>query len=240
MNPMNAIHCQQVKKSYANKSVLNGVNLSVKQGDFFSLVGMNGCGKSTLIKSILDLTSIDDGEISLWESSHLKASARKNIVYLPDRFSPPAYLNAKDFIAYMLSLYGVKKDQNEVDNVLMSLGLEKNMLNLAVNKLSKGMTQKLGLAACLLSDKKLLILDEPMSGLDPKARILFKQQLKLLKAKGVSVFFSSHVLADVDELADNMAVLHDGKILFSGKPQTFKESYQADSLEQAYMSCIEN
>jgi len=240
MNPMNVINCQQVKKSYANKCVLNGVNLSVKQGDFFSLVGMNGCGKSTLIKSILDLTSIDEGEINLLESSHLKVSARNNIVYLPDRFSPPAYLKAKDFIAYMLSLYGVKKNQNEINKVLASLGLEQSMLNLAVNKLSKGMTQKLGLAACLLSDKKLLILDEPMSGLDPKARILFKQQLKGLKEKGVTVFFSSHVLADVDELADNMAVLHDGKILFSGKPQAFKENYQADNLEQAYMRCIES
>lgn len=236
---MNVIHCQQVKKSYAKKCVLNGVNLSVKQGDFFSLVGMNGCGKSTLIKSILDLTCIDEGEINLLASSHLKVSARDNIVYLPDRFSPPAYLKAKDFIAYMLSLYGVKKNQNKIDKVLVSLGLEQNMLDLAVNKLSKGMTQKLGLAACLLSDKKLLILDEPMSGLDPKSRILFKQQLKQLKEKAVTVFFSSHVLADVDELADNMAVLHDGRILFSGKPQAFKENYQAVNLEQAYMRCIE-
>lgn len=237
---MNVIHCQQVKKSYADKCVLNGVDLSVKQGDFFSLVGMNGCGKSTLIKSILDLTSIDEGEIGLLELPHMNVSARANVVYLPDRFSPPAYLKAKDFITYMLALYGVKKTQSQIDDVLLALGLEQGMLDLSVNKLSKGMTQKLGLAACLLSDKKLLILDEPMSGLDPKARVLFKQQLTLLKAKGVSVFFSSHALADVDELADNMAVLHEGKILFSGHPQAFKESYQADKLEQAYMSCIES
>ena len=100
------------------------------------------------------------------------------------------------------------------------------------------MTQKLGLASCLLSNKSLLILDEPMSGLDPHARILFKQQLNRMKQKGITVFFSSHVLADVEEMADTMAVLHDSKIYFSGTPESFKQHFQGENVEQAYMNCI--
>ena len=100
------------------------------------------------------------------------------------------------------------------------------------------MTQKLGLASCLLSGKSLLILDEPMSGLDPKARVLFKQQLEALKEKGVTLFFSSHVLADVDELADRIAVLHEKNILYTGTTSAFKEAYSEETLEAAYMKCI--
>jgi ABC-2 type transport system ATP-binding protein len=85
----------------------------------------------------------------------------------------------------------------------------------------------------------LLILDEPMSGLDPRARVLFKKQLAVLKRQGVTVFFSSHVLADVEEMADTMAVLHNSKIYFSGTPEKFKQQYHGENVEQAYMNCIE-
>jgi len=90
----------------------------------------------------------------------------------------------------------------------------------------------------LLSDKELLILDEPMSGLDPKARVLFKTELHKKKQKGISVFFSSHVLADVDELADRIAVLHGGELKYIGSTEDLKEKYKADTLEKAYMQCI--
>ena len=100
------------------------------------------------------------------------------------------------------------------------------------------MTQKLGLASCLLSGKKLLLLDEPMSGLDPRARVLFKKQLARLKQKGATLFFSSHVLADVEEIADTMAVLHQGKIEFEGAPESFKQAYTGNSLEEAYINCV--
>ncbi len=236
---MDVISCRQVKKSYAGKCVLDAVELTVKQGDFFGLVGMNGGGKSTLIKSILDLVAIDAGEIRISGKPHRQISARSDIAYLPDRFSPPTYLKAIDFIAYMLSLYGEQHKRSKIESKLVSLGLETAVLDNPVSSLSKGMTQKLGLAACLLSNKKLLILDEPMSGLDPKARVLFKKQLLALKDRGASVFFSSHVLADVDELADSMAVLHEGRVLFSGTPEVFKQAYQGENLEQAYMCCIE-
>ncbi len=232
------IKCEQVVKHYSKKLVLNKVDLEVKQGEFFGLVGMNGSGKSTLIKSILDLVGIDEGSIKINNCSHRQVASREDIAFLPDRFSPPAHLTANDFIQYMSRLHGNDCVQEKIDKVLDGLELDKSVMKESVNKLSKGMTQKLGLASCLLSGKRLLILDEPMSGLDPRARVLFKKQLKGLKEQGATIFFSSHVLADVEELADTMAVLHNTKIVFTGSPDEFKTHYDAENVEQAFMSCI--
>jgi len=231
--------CQQVVKCYRDKRVLDGIDLDVPEGQFFGLVGMNGSGKSTLIKSTLDLIGIDSGVIRIHGKPHRSVEARKQVAYLPDRFSPPVHLRGKDFIRYMLDMHHSSKTQAEIEEILDGLELQPSELGESVNKLSKGMTQKLGLASCLLSGKTFLILDEPMSGLDPRARVLFKQQLARLKQQGVTVFFSSHVLADVEEIADNMAVLHDSSIYFSGTPVEFKEKYQSDNVETAYMKCIE-
>jgi len=233
------IKCQQVVKKYSNKVVLDNVDLDVEQGEFFGLVGMNGSGKSTLIKAVLDLVGIDSGKIEIDKISHRKVNSRENIAYLPDRFSPPAHLRGQDFIQYMLRLHGSSCGPQEIEKILDGLELDKMVMQESVNKLSKGMTQKLGLASCLLSGKSLLILDEPMSGLDPRARVLFKKQLALLKKQGVTVFFSSHMLADVEEMADTMAVLHNSKIYYSGAPENFKQKYKAVNVEQAYMNCIE-
>jgi len=234
------IKCQQVVKKYANKVVLDGIDLEIKQGEFFGLVGMNGSGKSTLIKAVLDLIGIDAGAISIDDRSHRKVNARDNIAYLPDRFSPPAHLRGQDFIQYMLRLHGSRCSQQQIEDILDGLELDKTVMQESVNKLSKGMTQKLGLASCLLSGKSLLILDEPMSGLDPRARVLFKKQLARLRQQGATVFFSSHALADVEEMADSMAVLHNSRIYFSGTPEKFKQQYQGQNVEQAYMNCIDN
>lgn len=234
------IECQQVVKKYAGKVVLNGVDLEIKPGKFFGLVGMNGSGKTTLIKAVLDLISIDAGSITIQNRSHRMVNSRENIAYLPDRFSPPVHLRGQDFIQYMLRLHGSDCNQPQIDNILDGLELDKVSMQESVNRLSKGMTQKLGLASCLLSGKSLLILDEPMSGLDPRARVLFKKQLAELKQQGATVFFSSHVLADVEEMANTMAVLHNSKIYFSGSPEVFKRQYEGENVEQAYMNCIEN
>ncbi|UCB54012.1 MAG: ABC transporter ATP-binding protein [Thiotrichales bacterium] len=236
---INAIQCREVSKSYGKHHVLNGIDFTVPAGSFFGLVGMNGSGKSTMIKAILDLISIERGHIELFGKSHRKVNAREQVAYLPDRFSPPIHLKGKDFIQYMLELHASKKSKAAIYDMLDALELGRNTMESSVRSLSKGMTQKLGLASCLLSNKSLLILDEPMSGLDPKARVLFKQQLFRLKQQGVTLFFSSHVLADVDEMADKMAVLHKSKILFEGSSSDFKQKHGSDTLEQAYINCID-
>ena len=237
---MKAIHCEQVSKSFGKQIVLQDIHLEIRQGEFVGLVGMNGSGKSTLIKAILDLLAIDSGVISLYGVSHRKVQARDRVAYLPDRFTPPPHLRCQDFLDYMLALHGGRKTRQQVLQLLDKLGLDESIMGKSVGKLSKGMTQKLGLASCLLSEKSLLILDEPMSGLDPKSRYLFKQLLAEMRDEQMTVFFSSHMLADVDELSDTMAVLHQHKINYCGSTETFIEKHHADNLEQAYMRSIEN
>jgi len=237
---MKMIECKNLLKSYGAKKVLDGIGLSVSQGEFFGLVGMNGSGKSTMIKAMLDLVAIDSGDIEIFGESHRQVSCRRNLAYLPDRFSPPPHLKGKDFIHYMLELQGQRCEDKKINDMLDALELDKAAMQSSVSSLSKGMTQKLGLAVCLLSEKKLLMLDEPMSGLDPKARVLFKKELNNKKRQGLSVFFSSHVLADVDELADRIAVLHKGKLMYVGSAAGLKEEYKMNTLEDAYMQCIEH
>ena len=218
--------------------MLDSIDLEVPEGEFYGLVGMNGCGKSTMIKAILDLISIDKGLISIYGESHRRVNARERIAYLPDRFSPPVHLKCKDFIQYMLELHSSRQKKETIHEMLDALELDRGIMESSVGRLSKGMTQNLGLASCLLSRKSLLVLDEPMSGLDPKARVLFKKQLFRLKDQGVTIFFSSHVLADVDELADKMAVLHKSRMLYQGTSAEFKHTYNGSNLEDAYINCV--
>lgn len=238
MNTVPAIQCQNVYKSYSKQQVLESIDLEVPKGNFYGLVGMNGSGKSTMIKAMLDLVSIDNGLISLFGKSHRSVSSREQVAYLPDRFSPPIHLKCKDFIQYMLDLHSSRQSNKEIHEMLDALELDRKTMESSVGRLSKGMTQKLGLTSCLLSRKSLLILDEPMSGLDPKARVLFKKQLFRLKEQGATLFFSSHVLADVDELADKMAVLHKSRILYEGTSTEFKQTYNGTNLEDAYINCV--
>ena len=127
-----------------------------------------------------------------------------------------------------------------VDQLFVLAVYASSALTKPVRAFSKGMTQKLGLAACLLSGKDLYILDEPTSGLDPKARALLKEQLSAARNEGKTIFFTSHALADVDELCDQMAVIHRGELRFAGTPDQLRKLHSAASLEQAFLACIED
>ena len=123
--------------------------------------------------------------------------------------------------------------------VAKKIDLDISALKRVVCQYSKGMGQKLGLLYCLLSDAKLLILDEPMTGLDPKARVLLKLALKDYVKHGNTIFFSSHILDDVEEICDTMAVLHNGEIKFIGQPLEFRETYKEVNIEKSFLKCIE-
>lgn len=218
--------------------MLDGVDLSVPPAGVFALVGANGSGKSTLIKCLLDLLDCDSGEIELFGQPHHKVAARAKLAYLPERFSPPAHFTTADFLHYLLALHGVKRDREAIGGMLERLDLPARALKERIARLSKGMAQKVGLAGCLLAGKPLLVLDEPMSGLDPIARVRVKRLLQAHRDGGGCVFFSSHILADVEEMADAMAVLHQGRVRYCGAPQAFCAQYGGDTLEQAYMRCV--
>ena len=235
---MSAIHCQQLCVNYGKTRIVNNVDLQIMPGECFGLVGENGAGKSTLIKAMLDLIAIKSGHCEFFSMPSRKVESRRRVAFLPDRFVPPYYLKAVDFLQYMAALQGRTFDQADAEAMLQTLDLNVSALHKSVRELSKGMTQKIGLAACFLSQRDILILDEPMSGLDPKARDCVKQQILELKRQGKTIFFSSHMLADVEELADRMAVLHQGEIRFTGSPTLFQQQFNAPSMEAAYLTCI--
>ena len=233
-----ALRFSGVGKNYGPKSILSDVTFEVTQGEFFGLVGINGAGKTTLLKCLLDFCATDRGSIEIFGTSHGLAMARRRLAFLPERFNPPYYLTGEDFIRYVLDMQAVAYDRAEAERMLRALDLDLAALKLPVRAYSKGMTQKLGLAACLLSRKDLYILDEPTSGLDPKARALLKAQLREIKQRARTVFFTSHALADVAEVCDRMAVLHAGSVRFAGTPDALCRQYAGADLEQAFLRCI--
>ncbi len=232
-----ALRFERVGKRFSGVAALDDFSLEVEHGEFFGLVGVNGAGKTTLIKCLLDFCDAD-GRIEIFGVTHRLTVARRRLAFLPERFNPPHFLTGRDFLSYMLKLYGQPYDEGRVAQMFAALDLDMAALDKAARTYSKGMTQKLGLAACLLSGKDLFVLDEPTSGLDPKARALFKQALGALRQSRKTVFFSSHALADIAEICDRMAVLHGGKLRYAGRPAELAASLGAGDLEQAFLACI--
>jgi ABC-2 type transport system ATP-binding protein len=233
-----ALHVAALAKRYGKFAALERVDLDVAAGEAFGLVGANGAGKTTLIKCILDLCARDAGEIEIFGIPAHRPASRQRLSYLPERFNPPHYLRSREFLAMMFELAGERYEAVLALKLLDELELQRDVLEQPVRSLSKGMTQKLGLAACFLVARDLYVLDEPMSGLDPGARVAVKSVLRRLAAEGRTLFFTSHVLADVEELCSSIAVLERGRVRFRGAPAALCARYADPSLEQAFMRCI--
>ena len=236
--PASAVRVAALEKRYAGIRALAGIDLEVGVGAAFGLVGANGAGKTTLIKCLLDLTAPDAGVVEIFGVAARQPASRRRLSYLPERFVPPHHLLGGEFIRMMLALAGARQDAERVAQLLDALELERSVLERPVRSLSKGMTQKLGLVACFLIPRDLVLLDEPMSGLDPAARVAVKAALRRLGAEGRTLFFTSHVLADVEELCSSIAVLDRGTVRFRGAPAALCARYGESRLERAFMRCI--
>ena len=233
-----ALQVTALAKRYGKFQALEAIDLELGAGEAFGLVGANGAGKTTLIRCMLDLTARDAGAIEIFGIDATNAAARRRLAYLPERFNPPYYLRGGEFLAMMLELAGERYDRNAAQALLRELELDIQALDKPVRTLSKGMTQKLGLAACFLAQRDLYVLDEPMSGLDPAARVAVKAVLRRLAAAGRTLFFTSHVLADVEELCTSIAVLDRGRVRWRGAPAELAARYAERSLENAFMRCL--
>jgi ABC-2 type transport system ATP-binding protein len=238
---MEPVTITNITKKYGNKAVLDDVSLSLEKGKIFGLIGLNGVGKTTLIKILLDLLKADSGTIQIFGESHLDAKSRRNLCYLPEKFMPSPYLKGHEFLSLTSAYYHRSYSKEQGEEKAIALDLKPEALAQKVSRYSKGMGQKLGLISTLLSETPLLILDEPMSGLDPKARIYLKRALQAYRDKGHTIFFSSHILADMEQICDRIAVLHEGKILFNGTPAAFKKTYHAKgrTLEETFLAALE-
>jgi len=227
-----------VSTAYGKKQILDSISFDVRPGEAFGLVGLNGVGKTTLIRSILNLRS-STGDISLFGEPHTEARSRRNLIYLPERFHPPLQLTGYEHLSIVLAYFGQSLDRDAAQLIARKLDLDTSALGRRVRTYSKGMGQKLGLAATFLVNAPLMILDEPMSGLDPRARVLLKDRLMEARSAGRSIFFSSHILSDIEEICDRIGILHGGHIIFTGTPADFVAKYAAPSLERAFLAALE-
>lgn len=242
MNPV--LELRNLNKSIAGQRVLNDINLQVTARNIHGLVGLNGAGKTTLIKCILDLQRADSGEIGIHGSASTLTSARDRLVYLPERFSAPDYMDGWTYLRFIADAHLADRGRDELrvrsENLCAKFEFETEALDKPVPALSKGMTQKLAIIGCLLSGKEFLILDEPMSGLDPKARVLFRKVIEELRREGKTVLMCSHLLLDIETLCDRATILHEGRIRFSGTVEECCERYGTKDFESAFLKCIES
>ncbi len=233
------INIENVNYRISNKSVLSNLSVKITEGQYYALSGENGAGKSTLIKIILDLIrNIESGEIHVNKLDNKLIKTRKYISYLPEKFEVNKDVSGWLYLEFINQMYHHIFDKLRIIELCSLMDLKPDKLNDKVSTYSKGMKQKLGLISCFMLKTPLIILDEPLSGLDPKARFSFKKLLMQERQNNRTIFYSTHMLADAEEICDRFGILHQGRIVFDGTPAECIDRYQTATLEQAYMRCI--
>ena len=192
---------------------LDRLCLQVNRGEIFGFLGPNGAGKSTTMKILMHLLHPTSGEARIQGEPAGNVAMHQRIGYLPENPYFYDYLTPLELLTYMGRLFGLGKAvlARKAETLLEGVGLAEAR-NLQLRKFSKGMVQRIGIAQALINDPEIVFLDEPMSGLDPLGRMEVRRIITSLKAKGVTVFFSSHVLPDVEALCDRIAILNKGKL----------------------------
>lgn len=221
---MLALDVKDVDKSFRQhfwspkKQILKKISFSVEDGEIFGLLGPNGAGKSTLIKIINRILFPDKGTVRIFEASHFSQSYSAAIGYMPEQPHFYDYLTGREFLRYMGSLFGISSKQlkERTDRLLQLVGMA-TRADFALRKYSKGMLQRIGIAQALINDPKLVILDEPMSGLDPIGRKEVRDIIFHLKSEGKTIFFSTHILQDVEMICDHVAILNEGSLIKIGR-----------------------
>lgn len=208
--------------------ILNGVNFSIPAGSITGFLGSNGCGKTTTIKCILNLIFADSGEIHYFGQPELNREILKKIGFLPERPYFYSYLTGAEFLFFYAELSGAFNSRTEIseriDVLLKRVGLG-HARNRLLKDYSKGMLQRVGIAQALIHRPKLIILDEPVSGLDPDGRIEVSNIIRETAKEGTAVFFSSHLLPDAEKICDRLVIMKKGSIVYEGSTK--------DLLEQA-------
>ncbi len=224
------IQVTDIHKKFGKNTVLSGLDLSINGGGIFAVLGPNGSGKTTLIKSILGMVIANKGTIAIKGNSvKNKWRYRKEINYLPQIANFPGNLKVKELIRMIIDL---RQKPNDSENLLDLFGL-RPFLNKKLSTLSGGTKQKVNIVLALMFDSPLLILDEPTTGLDPAALIQLKKILGQEKKKGKTILVTSHILRFVEEVADEIIYLLEGKIYFKGTIQELREKTQQNDFEHA-------
>jgi ABC-2 type transport system ATP-binding protein len=207
----------EVVKRYRGVDALAGVTLEVRRGELFGLLGPNGAGKTTLVKIGCGLARPTSGRVEVNGSPPGSIAARRSIGYLAELFRFPGWLRADEVLSLHQQLSGSQGGAAERRHLLELVGLS-DVVGRRVEKMSKGMQQRLGIAQALIGDPELLILDEPTSALDPAGRHMVREVLEHLQTRGVTVLLNSHLLSEVELVCDRVAILLDGRVVAEGSP----------------------
>ena len=227
-------------KSYdGQKPAVDHVSLEVEEGEIFGFIGHNGAGKSTTIKSIVGILSSHNGEIyidgkTLWEA---KKECQKKMAYIPDNPDLYEYMTGISYINFIADIYEVPTDvrTERIEKIADAFEIKEALGDL-ISSYSHGMKQKVALISAFVHQPRLLVLDEPFVGLDPKASAVLKQEMRALCAQGSAIFFSTHVLEVAEKLCDKVAMIDHGHIVVSG---SVEELTSGASLEEVFLEQLE-
>jgi len=227
----NLLEVNKIVKQYGDYVALNEVSLSVPKGSIYGLLGPNGAGKTSLIRIINQITLPDSGEIIL-DGEKLQPKHVQYIGYLPEERGLYKSMKVGEQCLYLAQMKGLTKAEakKQLDYWFDRLGIQ-GWWNKKIQELSKGMAQKIQFVVCVLHQPKLLIFDEPFSGFDPVNANIIKDEILALKEQGSTIIFSTHRMESVEELCDDIALIHQSNKLIEGKLDEVRKQYRTNSFE---------
>lgn len=226
---------QHLTKTFGEKKAVDDLSLHIAPGEIYGFIGHNGAGKTTTLKSVVGILGFDEGEISIGGHSIVKESieCKKNIAYIPDNPDLYEYMTGIKFLNFIADIYGISAaDRDEKIKKYADLFELTNDLGQPIAAYSHGMKQKLTIISAWIHEPKLIIMDEPFVGLDPKAAHILKGMMRDVCSGGGAIFFSTHVLEVAEKLCDKVAIIKNGKLIKSG---TMEEVKGDDSLEEVFL-----
>ncbi len=229
------LRIEHLSKSFGNKKAVDDLSLHINPGEIYGFIGHNGAGKTTTIKACCGILRFDEGQIAIDGLDVRKhpIEAKRRTAYLPDNPDLYEFLNGIKYLNFIADIFGIPKSDREAR--ILSLADEFELtedLASPISTYSHGMKQKLAVIAALMHEPKLLVMDEPFTGLDPKATFLLKQKMRAICDDGGAVFFSTHVLDVAEKLCDKVAIIRHGKLVVEG---TMEEVKGQESLEEVFL-----
>jgi ABC-2 type transport system ATP-binding protein len=236
---------KDLTKKFQNRIVVDNINISVSKGELYGFLGPNGAGKTTTIKMIAGLLKPDSGNIEIngHDLNHDEMKAKQSFGFIPDQPFLYDRLTPKEFLQFMGGLYRMDPStcDTRIDEWLLRFDL-KDFQDELIGSFSHGMRQKLSLSAAFLHDPPVMIIDEPMVGLDPKGAVILKQILREKCSQGVSAFVSTHSLEIAEQLADRIGIIHQGKLIAEGSMDVLRTMVKREfeHLEDIFLELTES
>lgn len=235
---MNAIELTNIVKKYKNKTVVNNINLNIKEGELFSLLGTNGAGKTTTIKMISTLIKQNSGTIKVLGYDTIKdyKIIRNKINVSPQETAIAMNLTVYENLDFMANVYQIENKKDKIDNLIKTFKLEE-VLKQKAKTLSGGYMRKLSIAISLINDPKILFLDEPTLGLDVLSRKELWNTINTLKGK-ITIILTTHYMEEAESLSDRVAIMNKGNIIEIGTPKEIISKTKTKNMEDAFVSLI--